>query len=67
MFLLEQQYDLNAEFFSTINFLIFIFIQGGSLSSEIIVSYGIKHLDYAEQRHGEKVNIFINIDIRKGS
>ena len=67
MFLLEQQYDLNAEFFSTINFLISLFIQGGSLSSEIIVSCGIKHLDYAEQSLGEKVNIFINIDIRKGS
>ena len=42
MFLLVQQYDLNAKFFSVINFLISLFIQGGSLSSQIIVSCGIK-------------------------
>ena len=42
MFLLEQQYDLKAKFFSNINFLISLFIQGGSLSSQIIGSYEIK-------------------------
>ena len=41
MFLLEQQCDLNAKFFSTINFLISLFIQGRSLLSQIIVSCGI--------------------------
>ena len=38
----EQQYDLKAKFFSTISFLIFLFIQGASQSSQIIVSRGIK-------------------------
>ena len=42
MFLLEQQYDLNDKFFSTINLLISLFILGGSQSSQIIVSRGIK-------------------------
>ena len=47
MFLLEQQYveqqyDLNAKFFPTINFQISLFIQGGSLSSQVIFSGGIK-------------------------
>ena len=42
MFLLEQQYYLNAKFFSVIKFWISLFIQSGSLLSRIIVSCEIK-------------------------
>ena len=48
MFLLEQQHDLNAKLFSTINSLISLFVQDGSLSLQIIVSCGIKFLDYID-------------------
>ena len=54
MFLLEQQYNVNAKIFSTVNLLISLLIQGGSLSLQIIVSCGIKFW----QRLGEKVNFF---------
>ena len=53
MLFLEKQYGLNAKFCSTINFLISLFILGGSLLSKKIVSCGII-LDYVEQRLGEK-------------
>ena len=39
---IKRQYDLWAEFFSLIVFLISSFIQGGSLSSQIILSCGVK-------------------------
>ena len=48
MFLLEQQHDLNAKLFSIINSLISLFVQDGSLSSQMIVSCGIIFLDYID-------------------
>ena len=67
MFLLEQQYDLNAKFFFIFNILISLFFQGGSPSSQIIVFKWSRILNYVEQRLAEEVNFFINIDIRMGS
>ena len=61
MFWLEQQYDLNAKFITTINSL---FSQERSLSSEIIALCGIKFWIMMSSALAKKVNFFINIDIR---
>ena len=67
MFLLEQQYALNAKVFSVINFLISLFIQGRSLIITNNCFMWNKILHYLEQRFGEEVNLFINFNTRQGS
>ena len=51
---------------TSINFLISLFIQGGSVFITNNRFMWNKILDYVEQGLGEEVNFFINIDTREG-